>query len=150
MYRRRVAIVLDQRTTVRAPQAKVFEYLHDPAARGSWDAAVDLSRLEGDRVAAGARLHLRGRRTAPSWVGEYVAYQPPRRSELRLVEGVGMPFRSFSQTIELRRSGGGTEVLLRTAYEPAGPMRLLEPIILRPKLRRAALRSLANVSSRFV
>jgi uncharacterized protein YndB with AHSA1/START domain len=145
-----VAIVLDQRTTVAAAPAKVFQYLHDPAARGSWDAVVDLCRLEGDRPAVGARLHLRGRRTAPSWVGEYVVFEPPSRSELRLVEGVGMPFRNFSQTIEVRRSDGGSEVLLRTAYEPVGPARLLEPVVLRPRLRRAALRSLANVSSRFL
>ena len=84
--------VLERQATVNGTAAAVFDFLHAPEQRPVWDTSVDLCRLEGDAVAPGSRLHLRGRRKAPSWVGEYVEVVRPTRSVLRLVEGVGMPF----------------------------------------------------------
>ena len=144
-----MSVVIEQAVAVAARPADVFAFLHDPDRRSEWDAMVDLARLEGDSAAAGTRLHLRGRRTAPSWVGEYVEVDRPRASVLRLVEGVGMPFSDFRQTIRVAASDGGSRVTLRLEYAPRGPARLLEPFTLRPRLAKAVRRSLDNVSRRF-
>jgi carbon monoxide dehydrogenase subunit G len=144
-----VTVVIEQAVAVAARPAEVFAFLHDPARRPEWDAMVDLARLEGAAAATGARLHLRGRRTAPSWVGEYAELDRPRASVLRLVEGIGMPFSDFRQTIRVAPSDGGSRVTLRLDYAPRGPARALEPFTLRPRLAKAVRRSLDNVSRRF-
>jgi len=141
--------VINQRTSVAAPAADVFAFLHDPAQRPVWDAAVDLCRLEGEAVAVGSRLHLRGRRKAPSWVGEYVALDAPRRSVLRLLEGVGMPFADYRQTIEVAPTdGGGTTVTLMLEYRVRGPLVLIERFTVRGRLARSLRDSARNLESR--
>jgi carbon monoxide dehydrogenase subunit G len=141
--------VSEQSIAVAAAPEEVFAFLHDPADRPAWDAMVDLCRLEGERPAVGARLHLRGRRKAPSWVGEYVEFDPPRRSVVRLLEGVGMPFSDFRQTITVAGSDGGAVVGLRLEYRVRGPLALIEPVTVRGRLARACRRSLENVQARF-
>ncbi len=142
--------VIEQRVSVDAAPKDVFAFLHDPDRRQQWDAMADLARLEdASAPAVGVRLHLRGRRTAPSWVGEYTEMAPPRRSVLRLVEGVGMPFSAFSQTVEVAARDGGSTVALRLEYQPRGFGRLVEPIVLRPRLATAVRKSLANVARHF-
>lgn len=141
--------VIEQRASVAAPPADVFAFLHDPEQRPVWDTSVDLCRLEGDAVAAGARLHLRGRRKAPSWVGEYVEVDPPRRSVLRLVEGVGMPFADYHQTIEVAADGGRTVVTLRLEYGVHGPLVPIERFTVRGRLQRALHDSARKVEMRF-
>jgi uncharacterized protein YndB with AHSA1/START domain len=134
---------------VHGPPENVFAYLHDPAQRGHWDAMSDLVRLEADHPAAGVRMHFRGRRTAPSWVGELAEYDPPRRSVVRLVEGAGMPFSDFRQTITVEPAADGSRVDFAIDYAPRGLMRLLEAVTVRPKMARAAARSLRAVSNHF-
>ena len=149
MYRRGVSVLIEQAVAVAAKPAEVFAFLHDPERRPEWDAMSDLARLEGESVAVGARLHLRGRRTAPSWVGEYVEVDRPRASVLRLIDGVGMPFSDFRQTIRVASGDRGSRVTLRLEYSPRGPARAIEPFTLRPRLAKAVRRSLENVSRRF-
>jgi uncharacterized protein YndB with AHSA1/START domain len=150
VYRRGVSVVFEQAVAVGASPKEVFAFLHAPDRRGEWDAVVDGARLEGGEVpAVGTRLHLHGRRTAPSWVGEYAELDPPRRSVLRLVEGVGMPFSAFSQTITVTARKGGSTVVLRVEYEPRGVARLLEPVVVRPRLATATRKSIANIAQRF-
>jgi uncharacterized protein YndB with AHSA1/START domain len=142
--------VIEQRTSVGAAPGDVFEFLHDPDRRQQWDPMTDMARLEdANDPAVGVRLHLRGRRTAPSWVGEYAELTPPRRSVLRLVEGVGMPFSAFTQTIEVAAVKGGSTVTLRLDYQPRGLGRALEPVVLRPRLAKAVRGSLAGISRYF-
>jgi uncharacterized protein YndB with AHSA1/START domain len=135
--------------TVKGSPTDVFAYMHDVAQRGHWDGMADLVRLEGERPAPGVRLHFRGRRTAPSWVGEFVTYDPPRTSVVRLVEGVGMPFSDFRETIIVTPAGGGSQVELAIEYTPRGLMRLLESMTVRPKMAKAATRSLEAVANHF-
>jgi uncharacterized protein YndB with AHSA1/START domain len=145
-----VSVVIEQRVSVDAAPRDVFAFLHDPDRRQQWDAMADLARLEDATApAVGVRLHLRGRRTAPSWVGEYTELAPPRRSVLRLVEGVGMPFAAFSQTVEVTARDGGSVAALRLEYEARGLGRLLEPVVLRPRLSKAVRRSLASIARHF-
>jgi len=141
--------VIERSVAVGTSPAEVFAFLHAPERRQEWDSMVDLARLEGDVPAAGVRLHLRGRRTAPSWVGEYAEFDPPRRSVLRLIDGVGMPFSAFSQTITVAPRKGGSTVSLRLEYQVRGPARALEQFTLRPRLAGAARKSLALIAGRF-
>ena len=134
---------------VNAPPAAVFAYLHDPDARGRWDAMSDLVRLEGERPAPGVRVHFRGRRTAPSWVGEYTVYEPPRRSVVRFVEGVGMPFAGFEQTLTVQPEQGRSRVTFVMEYAPRGLLRALDAVTARPRMERAAQRSLRQVADHF-
>jgi uncharacterized protein YndB with AHSA1/START domain len=149
VYRRRVSVVIEQVVAVSGPPAEVFALMHDAGRRAEWDAMVELARLEGDAVAVGSRLHLRGRRTAPSWVGEYAEVDRPRASVLRLVDGIGMPFSDFRQTIRVAAGDGGSRVTLRLEYTPRGPARVLEPFTLRPRLSTAVRKSLENLTRRF-
>jgi len=145
-----VSVVIEQRVSAGAAPKDVFAFLHDPDRRQQWDAMTDLARLEdATEPAVGVRLHLRGRRTAPSWVGEYTELAPPRRSVLRLVEGVGMPFSAFSQTIEVVAVKDGSTVTLRLEYQARGLASLLEPVVLRPRLTKAVRRSLAGIAGHF-
>jgi uncharacterized protein YndB with AHSA1/START domain len=127
----------------------VFGYLHDPQARARWDAMSDLVRLEADAPAAGVRVHFRGRRTAPSWVGEFETYDAPRRSVIRLVEGVGMPFSEFRETLTVKPDGRGSRVDMTVEYTPRGLLRLLDPFTSRPRITRASDRSLRAVADHF-
>jgi carbon monoxide dehydrogenase subunit G len=134
---------------VEAKPAEAFGYLHDPAARSWWDQSVDRVQLEGDAPAAGARLHFRGHRTAPSWIGQYLEYAPPRRSVVTLVEGTGMPFSSYRQTLTVERTQGETRVGFMIDYRLRGPIRLLDSVTVRPRLSRAVNRSLQAVRRHF-
>jgi len=141
--------VVESQASVGARPADVFAFLHDPAQRPVWDVAVDLCNLEGDEVAVGSRLHLRGRRKAPSWVGEYVEVAPPGRSVLRLVDGVGMPFSDYRQTIEIAADGRLTTVTLRLDYAVRGPLVVIERFTVRGRLARALRDSARKVELRF-
>src|SRR4051794_30034750 len=141
-----MTVTIERRVRVNARPGPVFAHVHDPGERPSWDPMVDLARLEdGDGPAPGARVHLRGRRNAPSWVGEYEVYEPPRRSTLRYVEGVGMPFRSYVQTVEVAPAGGGSDLIFRIVYETGPLLRVIEPFTLRRKLMQSAARAVENV-----
>ena len=141
--------VLQREATVPATAAAVFDFLHEPAQRPVWDASVDLCRLEGEAVAVGSRLHLRGRRKAPSWVGEYSVVSRPTRSVLRLVEGVGMPFSDYRQTIEIAPAKGGARVTLRVEYSARGVLALLDRFTVRGRLDRALRDSVRGIEMRF-
>jgi uncharacterized protein YndB with AHSA1/START domain len=141
--------VIERKATVSAKPAAVFAFLHEPGQRPIWDASVDLCRLEGETVTAGSRLHLRGRRKAPSWVGEYVDVAPPRRSVLRLVDGVGMPFSDYRMTVEVAPEKGGSKVTLRIEYAARGPIALVERFTVRPRLGDGLRDSARNIEMRF-
>jgi hypothetical protein len=95
-------------------------------------------------------MHLRGRRKAPSWVGEYIEYDPPRRSVVRMVEGVGMPFSDFRQTIAVEPAKGGSAVTQRVEYTARGLFALLERVTVRGRLARAVADSLRRLEGEVV
>ncbi len=142
-------VVIEDQVDAAAAPAAVFSYLHDPANRGSWDESADGSTIDGGSPATGVRVHVHGRRMAPSWVGEYTSFRSPTRSVMRLVEGDGMPFRSFTQTISVAPRKGGSTVTIRLEYEAAGFVRLIEPLTLRARLRKVNRRSLDRIRDHF-
>jgi uncharacterized protein YndB with AHSA1/START domain len=141
--------VIEQTAQLPASPATVFAYLTDPDRRGEWDDGCSACTLLGDRPAKGARLQLQGRRMAPSWVGEYRSFDPPRRATLTLIDGQGMPFASFSESFTLASRSGGSTLTLRLEYETRGMLRLIEPVTVRSRLRRTTARSLAGIVAHF-
>ena len=73
-------------------------------------------------------------------MGEYVEVATPRRSVLRLVDGVGMPFSDYRQTIQVAADGGGTAVTIRLDYAVRGPLVLIERFTVRGRLRPRSAR----------
>ena len=141
--------VIEQTAQLPASPSAVFAYLTDPDRRGEWDDGCSAATLLGDRPAKGARLQLQGRRMAPSWLGEYQSFEPPRRATLTLIEGQGMPFRSFSESFTVAPRSGGSTLTLRLDYETRGAIRLIEPLTVRSRLRRSTARSLARIVAHF-
>jgi hypothetical protein len=134
---------------VSAPPAAVFDYLHDPAQRPVWDPMVEGATLQSERLRPGARLLLRGRRKAPSWTGEYRRLDRPLGSELVLVEGTGMPFRSFRQSVALRADGSGSQLRYTVAYELPPLLRPIDVFTFRGRLTRAARQAVSRVEQHF-
>jgi uncharacterized protein YndB with AHSA1/START domain len=141
--------VIEQTAQLPASPATVFAYLTDPDRRGEWADGCSACTLLGDRPAKGARLQLQGRRMAPSWVGEYRSFDPPRRATLTLIDGQGMPFASFSESFTLASRSGGSTLTLRLEYETRGMLRLIEPVTVRSRLRRPPAPSPAGPVAHF-
>jgi len=60
-----------------------------------------------------------------------------------------MPFSAFTQTIEVAAATRTSMVTLRLDYRPRGVARMLEPVVLRPRLTKAVSRSLASIARHF-
>jgi hypothetical protein len=117
-----MGVVIEKRIRTAGSPAAVFAYLHDPGQRAGWDVSSDGATLAPDAPGVGARLQLRGQRTA---------------------------FTSFVQSLSVTRDGKGSIVTIRLEYEPRGLVRLIEPLTLRSRLRRVTLRSLGRIQERF-
>ena len=91
-----------------AAPAKVFDFLHDPARRQVWDVSAEQATLDREKPGKGAQIAVTGRKMAPSWEGRYTAFDAPKRSVLEVTPGAGMPFRSLTETFEIRPSGSGS------------------------------------------
>ena len=142
--------VIEQTADLNAAPRDVFAYLTDPARRGEWDSSCERCTIEGDAPPAkGVRVHIAGRRAAPSWTGEYGRFDLNRGAALRLVEGVGMPFASFIEGFQVEARKGGCRLTLRVEYEVSGMLRMIEPLTVRSRMRRTTVKSLRNVEQRF-
>jgi carbon monoxide dehydrogenase subunit G len=144
-----VPTVIEQRADLNAAPRDVFAFLTDPASRGEWDSSCERCTIEGDAPAKGVRLHIAGRRAAPSWTGEYGRFDLNRGAALRLVEGLGMPFTSFIEGFQVEARKGGCRLTLRVEYEVSGMLRMIEPLTVRSRMRRTTAKSLRNVEQHF-
>jgi hypothetical protein len=68
---------------------------------------------------------------------------------LRLVEGVGMPFSDYRQTIEIAPEKGGASVTLRLEYSARGVLALLDRFTIRGRLDHALHDSVRGIEMRF-
>jgi hypothetical protein len=68
---------------------------------------------------------------------------------LQLVEGVGMPFSDYRQTIEIAPAKGGARVTLRVEYSARGVLALLDRFTVRGRLDRALRDSVRGIEMRF-
>jgi uncharacterized protein YndB with AHSA1/START domain len=134
-----------------ASPAKVFEYLHDPARRQAWDVSAERATLDREKPGRDAQLTVIGKRMAPSWEGRYITFDPPKRSVLQLLPGgSGLPFRSYTETIELRPSGSGSILRYAIEYQTSGLWKVIEPFTVGSRLRKTAKRSVSRIYDHFV
>ena len=141
--------VIEQRAELNAAPRDVFAFLTDPAGRSEWDVSCERCTIEGDAPAKGVRVHITGRRAAPSWTGEYGRFDLNRGAALRLIEGQGMPFTSFIEGFQVEPRKRGCTLTLRVEYEVGGVLRMIEPLTVRSRMRRTTAKSLRNVEQHF-
>ena len=133
-----------------AAPAKVFDFLHDPARRQVWDVSAEQATLDRDKPGKGAQIAVTGRKMAPSWEGRYTAFDAPKRSVLEVTPGAGMPFRSLTETFEIRPSGSGSILRYVITYRTSGLWKLVEPFTVGSRLRKTAKRSTARIYDHFM
>lgn len=142
--------VISHQVELPASPARVFEFLHDPARRQAWDASAQRAELDQAKPARGAQITVTGKKMAPSWEGRYTAFDPPRRSVLEVTPGAGMPFRSFTETIELQPNGKGSILRYAIEYRTSGIWKVIEPFTVGSRLRKTARASTNRISDHFV
>ena len=142
--------VIAHQVELDAAPSKVFAFLHDPARRQVWDVTTESATLDRETPGKGAQLSVTGRRMAPSWEGRYITFDSPRRSVLEVTPGAGMPFRSYTETIELRPKGSGSILRYAIEYHTSGMWRLIEPFTVGSRLRRTAKHSTGRIYDHFL
>jgi uncharacterized protein YndB with AHSA1/START domain len=115
-------------TTIRRDPADVFAYVADPSKLSTWQ--VNTVQAEQEVVGAlglGTRLHevhrAAGGKEMPSVV-EVARFEPPRRLDLRVVEGTPVHADIGFESVE-----GGTLMRFRVYGRLSGLMRLAEPLL---------------------
>ena len=69
---------------------------------------------------------------------------------LEVTPGPGMPFRSYTETIELRPDGKGSILRYSIEYQTSGVWKLIEPFTVGSRLRKTAKRSTARIYDHFL
>lgn len=142
--------VIARQIEVPAAPAKVFEFLHDPARRQTWDVSTQQAALDRERPGKGVKITVTGKRMAPSWEGRYTAFDPPKRSVLEVTPGPGLPFRTYTETIELRPNGSGSILRYAIEYQTSGAWKLIEPFTVGSRIRRTVKASTNRIYDHFL
>ncbi len=113
---------------------RLWELMRDLDRRPQWDPSVRELTRAARLVPDGATiLHY----TAPlalgltwRWEGEYVTFDPPERSAVRMLHGSALrPFRQLAGSWTLTPDGPGTLLRISVQFEPR--LRLLEGLLAR-------------------
>jgi carbon monoxide dehydrogenase subunit G len=143
--------VIARQVELPAAPAQVFAFLHDPARRRVWDVSAEQAALDREKPGMNARLTVTGRRMAPSWEGRYTVFDPPKRSVVQLSPGgPGLPFRSYTETIELRPNGSGSILRYAIEYQTSGMWKLIEPFTIGSRLRKTVKGSVNRIYDHFL
>ena len=112
---------------VARPVQDVFDYVTEPATLREWQGTEKVEHVTPGPVRLGSRLRevrvILGRRLDS--LSEVVAYEPPRRFEIRILSGP-MPVEdrwTFEPTMR------GTRVVFSTEGSARGVLRAVEPLI---------------------
>ena len=105
------------------PPLALWELMRNLTLRPKWDASIlQVSRDELNVGKASSHLHY----VAPlmlglqwKWEGEYVSFQAPTRTSIRMVKGSFFrPFRNLVGSWVLQPKGYGTQLKLVVSFEP--------------------------------
>ena len=113
---------------------ETWELMRNLELRPRWDATIIRVRrgvvspdAEGPRLYYLAPLFL-GLRWR--WEGEYISFQPPNRTAVRMAWGSSLrPFKSLVGTWVLQSQRDGTQVRMIVSFEPRWPLPLLGKIM---------------------
>ena len=135
---------------INIPRADVFKFCHDIGRRPEWDEQVaHIELLSPKPIRQGTLLSIDAKGGAVfSWDAEYVAYQFPSESKLRVLDVARTA--PFGRGSELRwqfaQSGGSTRMSWVWDYKANGIIAsILDMLGKRVMTRRAIKRSLANL-----
>ena len=110
----------------RSPE-EVFAYLTDPSKLSSWQDAEEVTQLTPGPLGVGTRLRevhkVLGRRRVE--ITEFVAYDPGRRFEIRMVDGPPLDGRW-----DFAASPAGTRLTFTPIVRLTGMRRRLEPLLI--------------------
>ena len=128
---------------------ETWELMRSLELRPRWDATIIRVRrgvvspdAEGPRLYYLAPLFL-GLRWR--WEGEYISFQPPNRTAVRMAWGSSLrPFKSLVGTWVLQSQRDGTQVRMIVSFEPRWPLPLLGKIM-GYRMRRLLGRSLLKL-----
>ncbi|HXG35823.1 MAG TPA: SRPBCC family protein [Dehalococcoidia bacterium] len=131
---------------INRPLAEVAAFVMDPANDLSWIGGVkEVQILTSLPLQAGTRVRrvaaFLGRRI--EYVNEVVSYDPPRRLEMRSVQG---PF-PMTVVYELKEAESGTRLHIRAAGDATGFFKLAGPL-LSNAVRRSVNRDLRTLKER--
>jgi uncharacterized membrane protein len=138
---------------IAAPATTVFRHCHDLDRWPGWDERVVGAKLitppplrRGSLVRIDAA---RSGRYAYTWDAEYVDYQLPRGSTLKVIDAApGSPFESGTESWELSQTGNGTRFTLTWVYQPRGLLaRIADALGRRLMTRRTIRRSLQHLKA---
>ncbi len=115
---------------IARPADDVFAFVSDARNRPQWDDGVDSEELTSpEPIGVGSTVQTRmrsmGRPLEYTW--EIVEHAPPARQRIESTSG---PFPTTLQ-YDLTEEAGGTRVRFSVTGRPAGPMRLMQPLIAR-------------------
>ena len=142
---------IEERIDVAASKTAVFKWCHDPEQRLRWDERWDaVEVLTGPPLRTGTLVRVDSCHAGwPvfSWEGEYVEFQFPRGSRLRVIDAApSSPFQSGSEKLGFETIGEETRVTLVWEYSPGGVIaRILDALARRSVMRRAIRQSLKNL-----
>jgi carbon monoxide dehydrogenase subunit G len=116
--------------TIARPVAEVFDFISDARNRPSWDPGVESEELTSPEpigVGSTVRTTMRsmGRELEIDW--EVIEHQAPTR---QTVESTSGPFPT-TLVWALTEEGGSTRAEFTITGDPAGGMRLMQPLIAR-------------------
>ena len=118
------------------PPHQLWELMRNTFLRPRWDLSVrEVVRDDGTVPGTTTRLHY----VAPlplrlqwRWEGEYVSFQAPHTTSVRMVKGSLLrPFRSLVGTWLLRSEGDGTLLKIVVSFEPRFTFPFSGPLMVR-------------------
>jgi uncharacterized protein YndB with AHSA1/START domain len=142
---------IEESIEIQAAPIDVFRFCHDIVSRPEWDEQVTyIELLTGKLIRSGTLMRVDSKGPSGevfSWEGEYVSYQPPLSSRVRVLDAASAsPFdRGSEVSWEFGSVGDKTRLTWVWDYHHRGIIaRILDFLGGRASTRRAIKRSLAN------
>ena len=129
----------------------VFRFCHDITRWSEWnERVIGVEMLSPKPVRRGTLLNIdagRGEKYLFSWDAEYVEFQFPAKSVLRVVDAApSSPFKEGRESWECNSVGGGTRFTLIWDYQPRNFIAsIIDVLGRRAATRRDVRRSLVNL-----
>ena len=144
--------VIEEVIEIAAPRADVFRFCHNVTRWSEWQEQVEaVELLGGNLVRSGSLLRIDARiggGAVFSWDAEFVGYQMPIGSRLRVLDAApSSPFAKGSEmSWQLESVGNSTRFTWRWRYKPQGFLRnIADRLGGRTAAQRAIRRSLVNL-----
>jgi uncharacterized membrane protein len=145
---------IEEYIDIAAPPPQVFRFCHDVTHRPDWDEQVmRVELLTSPPIRQGTLLRIDakyGGGSVFSWDAEYVSFQFPMSSQVRVIDTASSsPFSAGSESSwQFGSVSGGTRVTWSWDYRPRGILAgILDRLGGRASTRRAMKNSLANLKA---